>query len=158
MGIASLTGVTLGVQAFDRGSMGTLTIHEAAAIRVVIMSFAGISLGMLALIVRGFTRLHIDKTDRLMKPLGGLCISYFLMSLFICLELTQRLNNPMLTWRTPFAAVTFGISLICLYLILKRLRPMAHRALATNATVKVTAIDTGKPGQDIDLGNNNKVI
>jgi hypothetical protein len=128
------------------------------ASRLVVMSLAGVTLGMLFLLAQQFSKLTIDRRDRLTYPLGGLSIAFFLLTLFVGLEIASRLRLEYITWRTPLAALAYIISTFSLSVLLIRTRKVVRRANSTHATVRMTLTDTAQPGPDVDLTDGTKVI
>lgn len=119
-------------------------------LRVCVFTLAGVSLGFLSLIVLKFRKLHISKDDRIMRPLAAFALSYFLLTLFISLEIfNQRGLN--VTWRTPFAGAAFAIGLPSVVIIKRRITEALEAADENESRIKLTIMDTGKPGLDIDL-------
>lgn len=122
-----------------------------SVLRVAIFVIAGIALGLLILIMTKFSKLHFDKDDTLAKPLAALAFSYLLLIVFAAMEVLNRVNAPVLTYRTPLAMAAVAIGTPALAVIKRRLTKALIKASESNATVKLTMTDTGKPGADIDL-------
>ena len=126
--------------------------------RVVSMGLCGLTLGFLWFISSAFRSLNIDQNDRLIRPLSGVALSYFLLTLFSGLDMLSRFGTNYMTWRMPVASAAFLISTVSLWVLLNRIRYIARRAQQTNSTVKITVSDTSKPGPDIDLATGQDIV
>jgi hypothetical protein len=125
--------------------------------RLIAMGQAGFSLGLLGFIFFHFMQARIDKADSFIRPIMLVAIAYFLLTLFVGLELASLLGVAWVTWRTPLAFVAFGLSDIGLSMLLVRFRLIARRVHDTDATVRIAITDTSKPGPDIDLENGKQI-
>lgn len=120
--------------------------------RLVVLGLAGLSLGFMVCIAQHCIALRVDPADNLIRPIGALGISYLLLTIFVGFHMIAMLEEPYITWRTPVAFIAFLVSCLSLFTLTRRIGRMVSKAKNTRAVVKLTMMDTGKPGPDVDLG------
>lgn len=123
------------------------------AARIIVVGQACFGVVLMAAMIDRFSRMKFHpSTKRLASPCRGHVIAYFGLSLYVAFDMVERIHNhEALSWRVPEGAVIFVVSIISLLKFIYRVKPIVDVAVATDATVKVTATDTSKPGPDLDL-------
>lgn len=126
-------------------------LEDAARFIVIAQSVFGVVL--MAAIIDRFNQVTFHpETKRLASPARGHVIAYFGMTLYIAFDMLERIRaHESLSWRVPEGAVILAVSIVSLLKFTFRVKPIIDAAVATDATVKVVATDTSKPGPDVDL-------
>lgn len=119
--------------------------------RSIVIGLAGVSLGFMVRLVQHCRVIRVDPTDNLLRPLGALSLSYLMLTFFVGMHMITLLRYPWISWRTPVAFSAFLISCGSLYTLMRRIGRLVDTAKRTGAICKLTIVDTGKIGPDLDL-------
>lgn len=119
--------------------------------RTITVVLAGASLGFMTSCAWHITRIRIDQSDTLLRLLAALGLSYLLLTAYITIELVSILGQPYITWRTPLSFVAFTVASTSSFILMRKTGALANAAKDSRAVIKLTLLDTGKPGPDIDL-------
>lgn len=157
---AVLTTVTAGIALAFESRTFHFPSPMADTLRVLVMTEAGITAGLLALIMWVYAKARIDPRDRLIRPLALFCFSCFLWCMYIALDMLGRTvgrgGDQQITWRTPVGFTSMGLAIVGLGKLLARVSKYLDKA-DPDSVLKVTVTDTGKPGPDIDLSTEHPV-
>lgn len=121
--------------------------------RVVAFALSGVAGGLMGCCMVQFWRMRISPADKFLRILGGLAVVYFLLSLFVSVEVGDRWNTHAITWRTPYAIYIFSTSIYLLLKLFSRLQKTSQRAQARDAEVQMTICDVSNPGARVDLSS-----
>lgn len=130
----------------------------ASTLRVIVMTQAGIFLGLLFACLTFSMKLKVDPSDRFLRPIGMVLSCSILLALYSILNLSEILMRASLTWRTPVLFIAFSLGDWGLFLLFKRLKEVTKIANSRQALIKLTFIDTHTPGPDVDISSGTPVV
>lgn len=121
-------------------------------LRMFTMSLAGIIIGLLLRIGMFFFELDRHPEDRLMPPIALIVAAFFFAVIFMGLHLLSILKMNYITWRTPFAFMTFLLAIYALFRLKTKVRRAANRA---TGPVRLALMEYTADGmKEVDLGKN----
>jgi hypothetical protein len=147
----ALGAIALAVVYGNDGYVVRMRPEQADAVRFLVLAQVAFALGQMLQLIADFQGVKVDARDQLTVPLAMFAIWIFTLSMYVALDVADRMGRDGISYKSPLAFVAFGFGIVTLYIFRKRLNGALTRARSSSATAKLTVTDTSKPGPDIDL-------
>lgn len=158
--LASIAVAAAGVGLIAAGEPNlSISTRFADIFRYIVMTQAGVFIGLLLLCAYTIARLKFDPADKLLRPMAQWAFGSSLLALYGLVSVASVLHSENLGFKTILLCLSLLIGDLAGIRTLYWIRRILKNAIRDGAVIKLTILDTHTPGPtDHDLDGGHPVV